>query len=71
MDITNTFKSEIFKPLVSIVIPGAIAVAPYILLLNFHFPAIETFREKYQAAYYVVTAISVIGAGFLLGDIGS
>jgi hypothetical protein len=71
MDMTTAFRSEVFRPLVTIVIPGTIAALPYVIALNNEFPDLSKYRENHEAAYYTVVALLTVGLGMLINDAGT
>lgn len=70
MDPTSVLKNEIFRPLTSLVVPGSVALAPFILLCQNYSQGIQGFATKNQGAYAVVLFIAVLFAGLVLEDIG-
>jgi hypothetical protein len=71
MDVANVFKNEVFRPLVTVVIPGAIALFPYVLLANHLFPALDVYRGEHEPIYLTIVVLLTIAFGVLIGDIGS
>jgi len=71
MDMTSVVKNEVFRPLVTIVIPGAIAIFPFVLFVNGHFPALAVYRDTHEPVYFTVVALLTLCAGMLMGDLGT
>ena len=70
MDITSPFKSEIFRPLVTLVIPGAVALAPYILVVAYYFPEVVIFWNEHPSAFVAILVVSVVTTGLILENLG-
>ena len=43
VDFISAFKSELFRPLATLVVPGGVAIGPYVLVAGYYFPAVITF----------------------------
>ena len=71
MDITAPFKSEVLRPITTWVIPGSIAIAPYVLVLAFHVPQVASFLKASPSAAAAVITICVLSAGLILDNFGS
>ena len=71
MDITSAFRTEIFRPLMILVAPGATAIAPYALILRHEAPVISGFLERHSLVGFAVLSIATMAAGFVLEDLGS
>jgi hypothetical protein len=71
VDLTAPFKTEVLRPITTLVVPGSIAVAPYILVLGFYIPAAARFWETHGGAAAVVITICVLAAGLILENIGA
>ena len=71
MDITSPFKSEVLRPFTTWVIPGSIAVAPYILVLGFYLPQVTAFWNTHPSAAVGVIVICALAAGLILENIGA
>ena len=71
MDVTSAFKTEVLRPLVAIVIPGAFAIAPYTVLLGYYVPGTFDFWDDHPSAVVAIIVVAAIAAGLVLDDIGS
>jgi hypothetical protein len=71
MDPLDALKSEVFRPLVTLIIPGATAILPFVAVVHFYNPEFRTFADTYPGLYLTIVAFAVIGAGFVLENLGS
>ncbi len=70
MTIPSTLKTEVLQPVTTWIIPGSIAVAPYILVTSHYFPRVEPFWNTSSGAFFAIVAILVVAVGLILEDIG-
>jgi hypothetical protein len=71
MDFAAPLKNEVFRPIMTLVVPGATAVAPYALLVRHYEPAISDSLTRHPSIGYTVLAIAALAAGFVIEDIAS
>lgn len=71
MDLPSAFKSELFRPLATIMVPGATAVAPYAVLANHYNPELVTFAHTFPSVYATALIVAALAAGMILEDFGS
>jgi hypothetical protein len=71
MDPSSPFKSEVFRPITGLLIPGLIAGLPYALVLGSYFPDLTDYRDKHEIVYFTIASLLVIGLGFILEDVGT
>lgn len=71
MDLTSPFKSEVLRPITTWVIPGSIAIGPYLLIVAFYVPAFDHFLGARDAVAGALVTICVLAAGLILDNIGS
>jgi hypothetical protein len=71
MDLAAPFKTEVLRPLVTLAVPGTIAIAPYILVLGHYVPSVETFWSQHPSAFAALVVLVVVAAGFIIDDIGA
>lgn len=71
MDITAPFKSEVLRPITTWVIPGAIALGPYVLILGFYVPPVRQFWETHPSASIAVITLFVLTVGMILENVGA
>lgn len=71
MDPFGAFKSEVFRPIASIALPGLLALAPFMIILcNDSLTVKNYFEAKPVAAYLMLVGAAVI-LGMLLENIGA
>jgi hypothetical protein len=70
VDLISGFKSELFRPLVTLVVPGAVALAPHILVTGYYFPQVPLFWNEHPSAFVAIVVIAVIATGLILENIG-
>lgn len=71
MDPSGVLKNEIFRPFASVIVPGSIAVTPYVLLLSHFVPATGTFFLAHSNAFIAAMLVVIVATGFLLENLGS
>lgn len=71
MDLTGTLKNEIFRPLTTTVVPGVVAVTPYVFLVLATVPGAHGFRTENPEASAVLIGTAVLAAGLIIEDVGS
>jgi hypothetical protein len=71
MDLTSALKNEVLRPLAITVVPGASAVAPYVVLVHHYNPDFTHFGDRYPVLYVALVLFGVLAAGFVLEDIGA
>ena len=71
MDFVETFKSEVFRPVVTLVIPGAVAIGPYIIVTGSYVPRVRVFWDEHPSAFVAIVTIFGIAAGLILEDLGA
>jgi hypothetical protein len=71
MDIEKAVSNEVFKPLVGVIIPGAIAVAPYVIVTQAYVPKVLTFWHDHESSFVALVLACMIAAGLALEDIGA
>jgi hypothetical protein len=71
VDLSSAFKSEVFRPLVTLIVPGAAASWPYVLVARAKHKAIGTFWNDHTTAALIIIAIASIAAGRILEALGS
>ncbi len=72
MDATSTLKSELFRPLATILVPGFLASAPFLLIVanTFAVDPLSVMDRRPVPAATLIFVISLI-AGFVLENLGS
>ncbi len=71
MDLIAALKSELFRPLVTLVIPGSIASGPYVLVLGYYFPRVVSFWNDHPSAFVTMVTIAILAAGLIIEDLGA
>jgi hypothetical protein len=71
MDLTSALKSEAYRPLATAFVPGAAAIAPYVLLLNHYQRSVEEFGRSSTGTYVAVIVLAALAVGLVLEDLGS
>jgi hypothetical protein len=70
-EIFSAFGSEIFRPLATIVIPGAMALSVWFIVLLQKFTFLRALAEAHRTETAVLLALACIAAGLFVEDIGS
>lgn len=71
MDLISGLRSELFRPLVTLIVPGAIAVAPFVLIVQSRIPAASAFWNDHPAAFVSAFLTVVVATGLVLEDVGA
>jgi hypothetical protein len=71
MDLLDAFKSEVFRPLVTLIVPGAIALAPYPVVLGYYVPKVPSFWEDHPSGFVAILIVCIIAAGLILENLGA
>lgn len=71
MNVADAFKSEVIRPLTTIVVPGAIAIAPYVLVLGYYVPLVFSFWTAHPSAFVTLVAITIFSTGLVLDNFGT
>jgi len=67
----SAFTSEVFRPLVTLFIPGAIAISTWFVGLLWHFHEMRTLAYNNHAEVGLVLGLAVTFAGLVLEDMGA
>jgi len=71
IDPTVSLKSETFRPMVTLLLPGVTALAPYVVLASHYNAAIEKFSHENTGIYVTLLALAALSLGLVLEDLGS
>lgn len=71
MDLATAFKSEVFRPLVTLILPGATALAPYVILLREQEIGVRQFWNDHTTAAFIVIALAAIAIGRIFETLGA
>ena len=69
-DLGNQLRSDAFRPIATIVVPGATAISPYLLVAAIRYPALRSVIDAYPLLASVVVFFMAVAAGMVLEDIG-
>jgi hypothetical protein len=67
----SAFTSEVFRPLVTLLIPGAIAISTWFVGLLWHFHDLRTLVFNNHAEVGIVLVLGMTFAGLVLEDMGA
>jgi hypothetical protein len=70
-EIFSAFGSEVFRPLATIVIPGAMAITTWFVVVLQRFPSFRNLAEANHTETALLLALASIASGLLVEDIGS
>src|SRR5713101_6175282 len=71
MDLITGLKSEVFRPLATLVVPGTAALAPYLCVATEKNPGLITLFEQHPNLVGTGIAFLILAVGFFLEDLGS
>jgi hypothetical protein len=71
MDFISAFKSELFRPLATLVVPGGVALGPYVLIAGYYFPGIVLFWKDHPSAFVAILVICIVAVGLIVEDLGA
>lgn len=71
MELSSTFKSEIFRPIATIIVPGSFATVPFLFVMANNFPDLITFWDKHDSTTTFFVLLIIIAAGLILEDLGA
>src|SRR5881394_847955 len=71
MDLISGFRSELFRPFVTLGIPGAVCIGPYIIIVGHYFPQVLIFWNDHPSAFITIIVVSIFVVGLVLEDIGA
>jgi hypothetical protein len=67
----SAFTSEVFRPLVTLLIPGAIAISTWFVGLLWHFHDLQTLVHNNHAEADLVLVLAMTFVGLVLEDLGA
>ena len=70
MDFASAVKNDAFAPILTYVVPGAVATAPYFLVAASYFDPVVQFGSAHPAAFTLAVTVIVLLAGALLEEFG-
>lgn len=71
MDLTSTLKGEVVRPFVTLVIPGATAIAPFLVKARLTVPALATYLETHRTIALLGLIVTVLAMGLILESLGA
>lgn len=70
-DPTSALKNDSFRQLIVLVIPGATAIGPYILVSSNYVKSVAKFWDDHPSAFVAIMVVVILTAGLVLEAIGS
>lgn len=67
----SAFTSEVFRPLVTLLIPGAIAISTWFVGLLWQFPSLQSLVHKNHTEASLLLVLAMTFAGLVLEDFGA
>jgi hypothetical protein len=71
MDLSSAFRTEVFRPVATIAIPGTVAIGPYLLVARYHHQFVSRAWQQHPTVTGLVLAFGVVAVGLIIEDIGS
>jgi hypothetical protein len=71
MNAADLFKREIFRPFVTLLIPGAVAIIPYILILLHYHSELLDFWNKNSGSILTLLLLFAVAVGLIIEDLGA
>lgn len=71
MDLSSTFKGEVFRPVATIAVPGTFATVPFVFLLGSYYPGFINFWGNYDSTTTYFIIMTIVAVGLLLEDFGA
>ena len=71
MDLASSFKSEVVRPVVTLVVPGATALTPFFVQARRLLPGFRWYLENHRTVGFLVAALAVLAAGLILESVGA
>jgi uncharacterized RDD family membrane protein YckC len=71
MNATGLFKREIFRPFVTLLIPGAVAIIPYILIVMHYQPWLLHLVTKNSGFTLTLLIFLAVAVGLIIEDLGA
>src|SRR5258708_512858 len=70
-DIFSAFQQDVFRPIVTLLIPGGIAILPFFLFAIWMFPSLAALVGANHTETAMILTLIVIGVGLVCEDLGS
>ena len=71
MDIMSTLRADVFRSVVTIIIPGATAVSPFLAVAAHRFPQLGIWVEQNAGVSGIVLLLVAVAAGPVLEELGA
>jgi hypothetical protein len=71
VDLASGLRSEVVRPLVTVIAPGAVAAAPYFVQARRLAPGLRAYLEAHRTVGFLTAALAVLAAGLILESVGS
>jgi hypothetical protein len=71
MNFFSAFQSEVFRPLVTLLIPGALAISSWALALTWKYPALKELINKNHTETAWILVLIIIAVGIVIEDWGA
>jgi putative Mn2+ efflux pump MntP len=71
MDLISAFKSELLRPLATLIVPGAVSIGPFIIIVGYYVRQVPKFWNDHPSAFVAIIIICVLGLGMILENFGS
>lgn len=71
MDYEQTLKSEVFRPAVTILVPGLVALTPFVLVVFHFYPATQAFAKETSGIATFVALLAALALGLLAQELGT
>ncbi len=71
MNFFAAFQSEVFRPLVTLLIPGGLATSSWLVALCLRFPKLRVSIATHSAESYIILFLAVTATGIILEDLGA
>ena len=71
MDISSPLKADVLRPLLTWLVPGAVLIAPYLLLLGAIYPEVSSFAASNSVITALLCFFAALAGGVVLENLGS
>jgi len=71
MDIMSSLRADVFRSVVTIIIPGATAVSPFLAVAGHRFPQLGIWVEQNAGVSGIVLLLVAVAAGQVLEELGA
>ena len=71
MNVSDVLSREFFRPFATIVVPGAVAILPYVFVFNHWIPIIEETWQESSVSFSLGFFVFTIAMGLILEDLGA